>query len=83
MLTQYFFCNNIYDEPLPFFKGKSSCTPLPLTAPTLTNFFTRTEQDLISINTPRRKTYSNLTLQEKSALKNLKNKQSIVIKPCD
>ena len=28
-------------------------------------------------------TYSNLTLQEKSALNNLKNNQSIVIKPCD
>ena len=33
----------------------------PSDSPTLTNFFTRTEQDLISINTPRRKTYSNLT----------------------
>ena len=33
--------------------------------------------------TPGRKTYSNLTLQEKSALNNLKKNQSIVIKPCD
>ena len=35
------------------------------------------------MTTPGRKTYSNLTLQEKSALNNLKKNQSIVIKPCD
>ena len=56
--------------------------PLP-NNPTLTNFFTRTEQDLISVTPPGRKTYSNITLQEKSALNNLKKNQSIVIKPCD
>ena len=55
----------------------------PSDKPTLINFFTRTEQELISVNTPRRKTYSNLTLQEKAKLNNLKNNQSIVIKPCD
>ena len=53
--------------------GKSSWTPPPSDNLTLIKFFMRTEQDLISINTPRRKTYSNLTLQEKSALNNLKN----------
>ena len=82
MLTQYFFRNNI-DDKLPPFKGKSNWTPPPSENPTLINFFTHTEQDLISINTPRRKIYSNLTLQEKSALNNLKNNQSIVIKLCD
>ena len=54
-----------------------------LSPPTLTNFFTRIEQNLISVNIPRRKTYSNLTLQENSALNNLKNNQSIVIKSSD
>ena len=82
MLTQYFFRNNIHDKISPF-KRKSSWTPPPSDNPTLTNFFTRTEQDLISVTTPGRKTYSNLTLQEKSALNNLKKNQSIVIKPCD
>ena len=53
--------------------GKSSWTPPPSDNLTLIKFFMRTEQDLISINTPRRKTYSNLKLQEKSALNNLKN----------
>ena len=57
----------------PRFRGKSSWTPPPSDNLTLIKFFMRTEQDLISINTPRRKTYSNLTLQEKSALNNLKN----------
>ena len=66
MLTQYFFCNNIHDKTLPF-KRKSGWTPPPSDNPTLTNFFKRTEQDFISVNTPCRKTYSNLTLQEKSA----------------
>ena len=82
MLTQYFFRNNIHDKISPF-KRKSSWTVPPSDNPTLTNFFTRTEQDLVSVTTPGRKTYSNLTLQEKSALNNLKKNQSIVIKPCD
>ena len=82
MLTQYFFRNSIHDKISPF-KRKSSWTPLPSDNSTLTNFFTRTEQDLISVTTPGRKTYSNLTLQEKSALNNLKKNQSIVIKPSD
>ena len=82
MLKQYFFLNNIYDKISPF-KKKSSRTPPPSDDPTLTNFCTRTQQDLISVTTPGRKTYSNLTLQEKSALNNLKKYQSIVIKPCD
>ena len=54
---------------------------LPLHQPIL--LFTRTEEDLISIITPHRRTSSNLTLQEKSALSNLHNNQSIIIKPCD
>ena len=82
ILTQYFFRNNILDKISPF-KKKSSWAPPPSDNPTLTNFFTRTEQGLISVTTPGRKTYSNLTLQEKSALNNLKKNQSIVIKPCD
>ena len=83
MLTQYFFRNNIHDK-ISSFKKKSNWTPLtPTDNPTLTNFFTRTEQDHISVTIPGRKAYSNLTLQEKSALYNLKNIQSIVIKPCD
>ena len=84
MLTQYFFCNNIHDKPYPPpFKGKSSLTPPPSDNPTLTSFFILTEQDLISVTTSHRKTYSNLILQEKSILNNLKNNQSVIIKPCD
>ena len=84
MLTQYFFRNNIHDK-IPPFKKKSSWTP-PLSLSdnsTLTNFFTRTEQNVISVTTPGRKTYSSLTLQEKTAFNNLKTNQSIIIKPCD
>ena len=81
MLTQYFFRNNIDDNPPPL-KEKSSWISSPCDNPTLINFFMRTKQDLISIDTPRRKTYSNLTLQEKPPLNNLKNNQSNVIKPC-
>ena len=72
----------IHDKPPPF-KGNSSWTLPPSDNPTLINFFTCTEQDFISTDTSRRKTYSNLTLQEKVALNNSKNNQSIVIKPCD
>ena len=72
MLTQYFFRNNIHDKP-PLFKGKSNWTPPPYDNPTLVDYFTRTEQELISIDTLCRKIYSNLTLQEKTALNNLKN----------
>ena len=57
--------------------------PPPPDNPTLVDVFTRIEQELISINTPCGKTYSNPTLKEKTALNNLKNKQSIVIKPWD
>ena len=64
MLTQYFFRNNIHDKISPF-KKKPNWTLPPSDNPTLTNFFTRTEQGLISVNTVRRKTYSNLILQEK------------------
>ena len=80
MLTQYFFRNNIHDKPHPFTR-KSNWTPLPSDNPTLVDFFTRTEQELMSINIPRRRSYSNLTLQEKTALKNFTNNQSFVIKP--
>ena len=82
MLTEYFFRNNIHDKISPF-KKKSTWTPPPSVNTPLTNFFTRTEQHLVSFTTPGRKTYSNTTLQEKSALNNLKKNQSIVIKPCD
>ena len=82
MLTQYLFRDNIHDKISPFSK-KSSWTLPPSDNLTLTNFFTRPEQDLICVTTPGRNTYSNLTLQEKSALKNLKKNQSIVIKPYD
>ena len=83
MLT-LFFRINIHDTPPPLpFNRKSGWTPPRSDNPTLTNFFTRTEQNLISVTTSRRKIYSKLTLQEKSALSNLKNNQSIVIKPCD
>ena len=83
ILTQYFFRNSTHDKPPHRFKGKSNWTPPPSDNPTLIDFFTHTEQDLISTNIPRTKTYSNLTSKEKSALNNLKNNQSIVIKPCD
>ena len=43
----------------------------------------RIEQELTSINTPCQKTYSNLTLKKETAFSNLKNNQSIVVKPCD
>ena len=82
MLIQYFFRNSVHDKPHPF-KRKSNWIPPPSDNPTLVNFLTLTEQELTSINTPGRKTYSNLTIQEKKALNNLKNNQSIVIKPCD
>ena len=82
MQTQYFFRNNIHHKPAPL-KRKSNWTPPPSDNLTLVEFFTRIEQELTSINTPCRKTYCNLTLQEKTALNNLKNKQSIVIKLCD
>ena len=75
MLT-YFFRNSIHDKPHPF-KRKSNWIPPPSDNPTLVNFLTRIEQELTSLNTPCRKTYSNLTVQEKRALNNLKNNQSI------
>ena len=40
------------------------------------------EQELSPINTACMKSYSNLILEETSALNNLKNIQFIVIKPC-
>ena len=70
-------------KPHPPFERKSNCIFPPSDNPTLVDFLTRTEQELTSINTPCRKTYSNLTVQETTALNNLKNNQSIVIKPCD
>ena len=82
MLTEYLFYNNIHDKPTPF-KGKFSWTPPSSENRTSINFFRRTEQEPISINTPRRKTYSNLALEEKATLNNLKNNQSVVTKPCD
>ena len=68
--------------PTPL-RGSPVGHPLPLTTHTLTNLFTCTEEDLISVNTPCRKIYSNLTLQKKLALNKLKTNQSIVIKPFD
>ena len=83
MLTQYFFCNSTHDKPVHRYNKKSNWTPPPSGNPTLIDFFTHTEEDLISTNIPRMKAYSNLTSKEISALNNLKNNQSIVIKPCD
>ena len=84
MPTQcFFFVITFIISAPPSFKGKSRWTPPPSDNPTLINFFTRTDQNFISTNTSRRKTCSNLTLQKKSALNNLKNNQSAVIKSCD
>ena len=82
MLRQYFFRNNIHDNP-PSFKRKSNCILPPSGNPTLVDPFTRIEQELTSINSPCRKAYSNLKLQEKITLNSIKNSQSIVVKPCD
>ena len=71
MLKQYFFRNRFHWKPLPFDRH------------TLISFFTRVEQELGSISTPRQKTYSNLTLKEKAVLNDPKNNQSNIIKPCD
>ena len=82
MLAQYLFAITFMISPLPpLLKGNPD--PPPSGNPTLINFFTPSEQDLISIDTPHRKTYGPLTLQEKAALNNLKNNQWIAIKPCD
>ena len=84
MLTQYFFAITFIITPPPTpLRGSPVEHPLPLTTHTLTNLFTCTEEDLISVNTPCRKIYSNLTLQKKLALNKLKTNQSIVIKPFD
>ena len=65
------------------FKRKSNWTPPPSDNHTLISFFKHVKQEVGSIRTPRRKTYSNLTLKKKPALNDLKNNQSIIIKPCD
>ena len=75
----FFFRNNIHDKRPPF-KRKSNWTPPPSNNATLVEFFRDIEQELISIYTRCRKTYSNLTLQETTVLNNLKNNQFLVIK---
>ena len=61
---KYFFRKNVHNNPPPpLFKKTSSWTPPPSDNPILTNFFTHTEQDLISVTIPRRKTYSSLTFK--------------------
>ena len=75
----FFFRNNIHDKRPPF-KGKSNWTPPPSDNATLVEFFTDIEQELISIYTRCRKTYSNIILQETTVLNNLKNNQFLVIK---
>ena len=81
MLKQYSFRNGIH-EKLPPFKRESSWTPPPSDKHILISFFTRVEQELGSISTARWKTYNNLTLKEKTALNDLKNNRSIIIKRC-
>ena len=82
MLTQHLFCNNIHDKSPPF-KRKPNWIRPASNSPTLVHFFMRIEQELTFINAPCLKTYSNLILQEKTALNNLKNTQSLFIKQCD
>ena len=74
-----FFCNSIHGQPTPL-KRTSNWIPPRSDSHTLISFFTRPEQELGSISTPLRKTYSNLTLKKKTAFNNLKNNQSIIIK---
>ena len=81
MLKQYSFRNGIH-EKLPPFKRESSWTPPPSDKHILISFFTRVEQELGSISTARWKTYNNLTLKEKTALNDLKDNRSIIIKRC-
>ena len=81
-LQQNFFRNIIHDKPPPF-KTKSNWIPSPYDKLTLVNFYTRIEQELTSINTPCWQAFINQALKEKTALNNLKNNQSIVIKPCN
>ena len=80
MLTQYFFAT-IFMISYPLLRGNQTGYLLPLT--TLVNIFTRIEQELTFIKTSYPKTYSNLTLQKKTALNSFKNNQFIIIKPCD
>ena len=57
--------------------------PPPSDDHTLISLFTRAEQELGSISTPPRKTYSNLTVKENTELNNLENNRSIIIKPSE
>ena len=81
MLKQYPFCNSIHGKLLPF-KRKSRWTPPPSDKHILISFFTPVEQELGSISTAHRKTYSNLRLKEMTAFNDLKNNRSIIIKRC-
>lgn len=83
MLEQDFFFPNRIHEKQSRIKKKSNWIPPPSNSSNLISFFTRVEQELVFISIPHRKTYSNLTLKEKKAMSNLRNNQSIVVKPCD
>ena len=63
-------------------KKKKKKPGLPLDNDTLNGFSARVEHLLESMNNSCQKIYSNLTLKEKKAFHDLKNNQSIVIKPC-
>ena len=83
MLSQYFFRINIHDKPFPPSKGKSSWTPPPCDNPNLIKF-SRALKKTSPPSTPSVGIIIvKLTLQDKSALNNLKNNQSIAINTCD
>ena len=82
MLKQYLF-HNIIHTKAPTFKRKANWISPPFDNQTFVSFFNCVVQELGPINPQYQENYSNLTMNEKTALNNLKNNQTIVIKPCD
>ena len=82
MLKQSLF-HNIIHTKAPTFKRKANWISPPFDNQTFVSFFNCVVQELGPINPQYQENYSNLTMNEKTALNNLKNNQTIVIKPCD
>ena len=75
VLKKYFFSQQ-HSQKTMFFQETANLIPPRSDNNTLISFFTRIEQELGCID-------SNLTLKIKEALNDVRNNQSIVMKPCD
>ncbi|XP_071155741.1 uncharacterized protein [Mytilus edulis] len=71
------------DVDIPRFRKKSSWIPKPSKCATLEHIIDKIKSDVTHLSTATSQTFSNLSSEENEAVRKLKNRDDIIIKPAD